>query len=307
MNSWIEQLSLGAGVAIIRLRSLGDSVLTTPAVHLLKQARPDLRVAIVSERRFAEVWDGNPDVDAVLEPCVGAIRGFAPELCINLHGGPRSARLTLFSGARWRAGFAHFGYRRVYNVLIPRAQEVLGIDRTVHTAEHAASAMFYLGVPCGEVPRARLYTDRERPRVAGAGPYAVLHPMASEASKTWPAQSFLAIARHLKREMEIQPVFLAGPGEDATPFQAWPVLAGASLAEAKALLQGAALFIGNDSGPAHVAAAFGVPVVVIFGASDSVVWAPWKTEAQVLAADGAITHVSEQMVMRAVDQLGVHA
>ena len=53
-------------------------------------------------------------------------------------------------------------------------------------------------------------------------------------------------------------------------------------------MAGAQLFIGNDSGPAHIAAAFGVPVVVLFGPSDPVNWAPWRTEAQVLTNPGAI-------------------
>ncbi len=104
----------------------------------------------------------------------------------------------------------------------------------------------------------------------------------------------------------MQPVFVAGPGDDVSPFQRWPVLAGASLEQLKGLMAKAALFVGNDSGPAHMAAAFGLPVVVIFGPSDPVVWAPWKTESSVLVADGPIETVREEMVLRAVDRLGVH-
>ena len=63
-------------------------------------------------------------------------------------------------------------------------------------------------------------------------------------------------------------------------------MAGAPLGEIKSLLRGAALFIGNDSGPAHMAAAFGVPVVVIFGSSDPVIWAPWRTASEVVHARG---------------------
>ena len=60
----------------------------------------------------------------------------------------------------------------------------------------------------------------------------------------------------------------------------------APLAQVKSVMAGAQLFIGNDSGPAHIAAAFGVPVVVLFGPSDPVNWAPWRTEAQVLTNPG---------------------
>ena len=58
----LARLDPGSHVAIIRLRSLGDCVLSTPAIHLLKQARPDLKIAVVVEPRFAEVFEGNPDV-----------------------------------------------------------------------------------------------------------------------------------------------------------------------------------------------------------------------------------------------------
>ena len=306
MNSLVAQLDRGARVAVIRLRSLGDSVLTTPAIRLLKQARPDLRIAVVSENRFAEVWAGNPDVETVLSPQVRELRAFRPALCLNLHGGPRSARLTLLSGARFRAGFGHFPYRHVYNVRIPTAQEILGVERKVHTAEHAASAMFYLGVPQAAVPRAQLYVNGVIPALAGTRPYALIHPIASEREKTWPAAFFIQVAQHLNRDLGLQPVFVAGPGEDVSQFQMWPLIAGASLEHLKELLKGAALFVGNDSGPAHMAAAFGLPVVVIFGPSDAIVWAPWKTESQVVKADGPIESIPSEMVMRAVNRVGVH-
>ena len=302
----IDKLPRGARVAVIRIRSLGDSVLTTPAIHLLKRARPDLTIAVVSEDRFAEVWHGNPHVNFVLPPSLQALRRFRPDLCLNLHGGPRSARLTLFSGAKFRAGFAHFPYQSIYNVRIPSAQQILGVDRKVHTAEHAASAMFHLGVPASDIPRANLYAGAA-PSPVNLGTYAVIHPVASEPEKTWPARSFLAVAEHLKRDLGTQPVFIAAPGEDLSAFQQWPVVAEASLQQLKALLRNASLFIGNDSGPAHLAAAFGIPVVVLFGPSDPVVWAPWKTESQVLTANGPIESITSEMVSGAIDRLGVHA
>jgi ADP-heptose:LPS heptosyltransferase len=298
----LEQIPKGAGVAVVRLRSLGDSVLATPAIHLLKRARPDVRIAVVSEPRFSAVYEGNPDIEEVLKPGVRILRAFGPELCLNLHGGSTSAKLTLLSGARFRAGFEHFRFSDVYNIRIPRAQEVLGVERTVHTAEHAASAVFHLGVPLQEIPRARLFAP-----VTTRGPYAVFHPVASHPHKTWPAAFFTTVAQYVDRELGLQPIFIAGPGEDISQFQVWPALAGASLPEVKALLRSAALFVGNDSGPAHMAAAFGLPVVVLFGPSDEVVWAPWKTESVTLKADGPIHTIEAQQVMRALDRLRVHA
>ncbi len=282
----------------MRLRSLGDCVLTTPAIQILKDARPDLRISVVVETRFHDIFVPNPAIDEILQPSVSEVRAFKPDLCINLHGGARSAKLTAFSGARWRAGFANFRFPFVYNVKIPTAQQILRVARKVHTAEHVASAMFYLGAERREIPRARLFVNnvkRARPDA-----YAVLHPAASQPDKTWPAASFLKVARDLK---DLQPVFIGGPGEDLSAFQEFPVVQNAPLEQIKHLVRDAAMFVGNDSGPAHMAAAFGLPVVVIFGNSDPVVWAPWRTTAEVLTGNPISAVTPEQVLER----MRVHA
>ncbi len=277
-NSVLDGLSPGAHVAVVRLRSLGDCVLTTPALRILKAARPDLKIGVVADQQFRAVFTGNSDVDAILTPSVHAIRAWRPALTINFHGGTRSAVLTAASGARWRAAFAHLRFQRLYNVRVPTAQQILGIERKVHTAEHLASAMFSLGVPHCEIPRARLFAQAA---VRRARPYAVIHPFASAPEKTWPAANFVNIAQRLDTEFGLEPVFIAGPGDPCEAFATFEIVAGADLEEVKNLLAGASLFIGNDSGPAHMAAAFGLRTIVLFGASDETVWGPWRTDADV--------------------------
>lgn len=299
----LEVLAPGSRVAIIRLRSLGDSILSTPAIHLLKQWRPDLQIAVVVEDRFAEVFSDNSDIAEVLNPSARAMRSFAPDVCLNLHGGTRSARLTLLSGARFRAGFDIFKPGWIYNTPIPTAQETLGVSRRVHTAEHMASAMFYLGVPLGEIPRARMHAPDGRAPYAPPGAYAVIHPLAATPEKTWPAAFFFELAQHLNRSSGLEPVFIGGPGEDLSPFHNWRTLSGTPLREVARLMRGASLFVGNDSGPAHVAAAFGVPEVVFFGPSDAEIWAPWRTPAEVLKADGPIDTISVDRALGAVQRV----
>lgn len=287
-------------MAVIRLRSLGDCVLVTPALEILKRARPDLEVAVVVEEAFAEVFEGSPDVDRLLPPRLRALRRFAPELCLNLHGGTRSMRLTAWSRARWRAGFGHFRFAFLYNVKIPRAQEILGEERKVHTAEHMASAMFYLGAPRMEIPRARLFVEPGQPLMGP--PYAVIHPLASERGKTWPAERFLEVARRLGMKC----VFIAGAGQDLARFREFRTLVGAPLTQLGRLLKRASLFVGNDSGPAHMAAALGVPTVVIFGRSDAGVWGPWKATAEVVLRE-RIEEIGVEEVLGAIERLGVAA
>jgi heptosyltransferase III len=301
MPSLLERLPAGSRIAVIRLRSLGDCVLTTPALALLKAHRPDVRVAVVVEDRFREVFEGNPDVERILSPHAGALLRWGARLILNLHGGTRSMALTVASRARLRAGFAHHRYGFLYSEKIPRAQEILGEERPVHTAEHIASAMFWMGVPRAEIPRAKLASARLPEFVRGG--YAVLHPFASEPAKTWPSERFLAVAAHLRTACDLEPVFVAGSADDTRSFDNFRVWRGAPINELKGLMAGAQLFIGNDSGPAHLAAAFGVPVAVIFGASNPVTWAPWRTEARVLTSPKGIEGVETADAIAAVEAL----
>ena len=78
VENLIERLPSGARIAVIRLRSLGDCVLTTPAIQLLKQFRPDLEVSIVVEDRFRDIFEGNPDIARILPPDLGRLRRAAP-------------------------------------------------------------------------------------------------------------------------------------------------------------------------------------------------------------------------------------
>ncbi len=308
----LERLPSGSRIAVIRLRSLGDCVLTTPALELLKTHRPDLRIGVVVEDRFRAVFEGNPHVDEILPPAAHAVAKWHPKMALNFHGGSRSMWLTAASRAEITAGFAHHAYSFVYNAKIPRAQEILGQEflgsaRRVHTAEHLASAMFWMGVPRTEIPRARLAAQMPVESALSAAAYVVFHPFASTPEKTWPAERFIAVAEHLRDKAGLEPVFLAGPADDSSAFVRFRIFQSAPLDQVKSIVSGAQLFIGNDSGPAHIAAAFGVPVVVLFGPSDPVNWAPWRTEAEVLTSPDAIDGIGVGEVVAAAEALRVRA
>lgn len=290
MSALLDRLPPGSRIAVIRLRSLGDCVLTTPALALLKVYRPDLKVSVVVEPRFAGVFEDNPDVDDVSVDVPRA------DLVLNLHGGTRSIWMTLKSLARFRVGFGHHRHSFLYSHKIPRAQDILGVDRPVHTAEHLASAMFWLGVPSAEIPRAKLVA----PRWEHTSPYAVIHPFASDPAKAWPVERFVEVAFRLISDFGVEPHVVAGPADDASMFSRFRILQNASLAAVKSLMSGASYFVGNDSGPAHVAAAFGVPVVVLFGPSNPVTWAPWRTESKVLTSHGDISAIPVEDVLGAL-------
>lgn len=292
-NPVLSQLAPDASIVLVRLRSLGDTVLVTPAFSLLRRAMPRASIHVAMEERFADVLAGQPDIDGVLRLAAGGgtlgkarllrhIRTLRPSLCIDMHGGTTAAWFTALSGARWRAGFSHFLYSWVYNIRIPRPQEVLGReqDASVHTAEHHAAAIMHLCGSLDAIPGARLAAAPTQ----AEHPYAVLHAGAAYATKTWQLSHFLALADQLRDRHGLKPIFVAGPSEAdlAAKVRDFPVRHGLPLPELMSLLAGAHLFVGNDSGPAHIAAAFDVPCVTIFGSSNSKIWHPWKTPHRVV-------------------------
>lgn len=294
----IQQLPVSARVLVIRLRSMGDTILITPALRLLHQWRPDLKVTVLSERPWNELLENNPAIESVviLEgkfSTAWQLRQMGFSLVVNLHGGPTSALLTRATGAPWRAGFEHFRDRYAYNLSVPKAQQILGCDGVVHTAEHVASCFFWLGVPRTEIPASQVFPSDEAARsvlqrLAAMGmdrgqSYAVLHPAATYASKQWSVGGFAEVVNFLARDFHLRAICICGPGESgildeverSSDVPLWRA-DGWSIRELIALIAGAKVFIGNDSGPAHIAAAAGVPVLVVFGSSHSAVWRPWK-------------------------------
>jgi len=114
------------------------------------------------------------------------------------------------------------------------------------------------------------------------------------------------VARHLQAS-PTDVVFIGARGDDFSPFQDFPTLSGAPLEELKCRLASATVFVGNDSGPAHMAAAFGVPSVVVFGASDPAIWGPWRTPSEVVTAPGGIADITVDQVLGALARLRVAA
>lgn len=284
---------------------MGDCILSTPAIKILARTRPDFKIGVVVESRFRAIFEGNPSISEIFEPSLIEVLRWRPRLCLNLHGGTRSQVLTLASAASWRSGFEHYRGGILYNVRIPRAQEILGEERPVHTAEHLASAMFYLGCPQQPIPRAQLYAQPGTSR----RPYAVIHPAAAASYKTWHPGGFVEVAQHLRRQRGLDPVFIGSASDDMRPFQDFECMTGAPLGEVKSLLSAASLFVGNDSGPAHIAAAFDVPLAVLFGRTEHrTIWAPWQaTAARTLVGSAGIGTIPASEVIAAVDQLQARA
>lgn len=319
-SSLLPDLPPNANVLIIRLRSIGDVVLTLPALQALHDWRPDLRIHMLVEPLCVPLVERHPAISEVIVlrkfwDTVRRLRRRHFSIAFNMHGGPTSALLTRLSGAPVRVCWAQRQFSSFYNVQVPIHFPVAG-RKEMHTAEHRLQQFLWTGLPEKPLPAAKVYVDANaadlvRQKLAEQGislgePYAVLRPGASQANKRWPVERFAAIARWLREAHGIRSVVNLGPGEaqieaDVKQHFATTINSGVSsgansgvnsaggvimdsldLRALIALLAGSCFFLGNDTGPTHIAAALGKKCVVIFGASDSRVWLPWKAEHRIV-------------------------
>src|SRR5437660_5701719 len=292
-------------VLVVRLRSIGDAVLTTPSLYALRRFLPQARVDILLEDWVAPVLDGSGLIDrVVIAPRDGTsararvareLRAEQYDVGYNLHGGTTATLFTRATGAKHRVGFGDYQYARLHNHVAPSAQE-LWRRPTLHSVEQQLALIGWTGVPVSDRPATRLtITEKavanvsEKLRVAGfevekGQPFAVIHPTAAFDTKQWATDKFARVAEEL-HVRGLTPVAIVSSKEKAI-FESLIAqtsvrligLSDLSLPEVAALTSRARMFIGNDSGIAHIAAAVDAPCVVIFGSSNRAHWRPWTTQ-----------------------------
>jgi len=307
-SSLLEVLPEGAEVLIIRLRVLGDMVMLTPALEALHAWRPDLRLSVLAQPSVAAVLEGNPAVSEILlhrdfASSARVLRARRFPVVFNQHGGPTSAFLTVATGSPARVCWSHCQFPFFYNVRVPPSASIFP-GRKPHTVEHRISQFYFTGLPRGPIPPARVFPQPDamaavKEKLAARGiaegqGYLQIHPGATYFTKRWAVANYAETARWLHATYGLVPVVTLGPKDDEIApavreqvREPAVVLDSLDLRELIALVAGARMFLGNDSGPAHLAAAAGRPSVVIFGSSDSVTWQPWQVVHQVVQNDYA--------------------
>jgi lipopolysaccharide heptosyltransferase II len=290
-------------VLVVRLRSIGDTVLTTPSLFALRRFLPHAQIDIVLEDWVAPVLEGSDLVDRVIANAPGSttararlareLRATRYDVVYNLHGGTTATLLTRATGAKHRVGFGHYQYARLHNHAAPSSLEIWQRP-SLHSVEQQLALIGWTGVPVTDRPPTRLaVTERARlavsEKLSAAGlenedqPIAVIHPAAAFDTKQWATENFAHVATELEAR-GLTPVAIVSAKERRVVeslMQQTPArvigLSDLSLPEVTALTSRARLFVGNDSGIAHIAAAAGAPCVVIFGSSNVTHWRPWTT------------------------------
>jgi predicted lipopolysaccharide heptosyltransferase III len=286
-------------ILLVRLRSIGDTVLATPSAAALKRFVPNARIDVLVEDWIAPLLDEHPLIDQVLQvPRRGIssrariareLRRRRYDVAYNLHGGTTATFLTRASGARHRVGYKTYQYAQLHNHQAPSPLELWGQQKT-HSVEQQLALLGWTGVPVTDRPRTVLGVSREastniEQRLKNSrlsGPIALIHPAAAFATKQWKTENFAEVVDYLSGK-GFNCVAVVAPSErqilQELTSKTKSVLItfdDLKLPEITALAARSKLFVGNDSGIAHIAAAVGAPAVVIFGSSNIAHWRPWN-------------------------------
>jgi ADP-heptose:LPS heptosyltransferase len=260
-------------VLILRALGLGDFLTGVPACRALRAAYPGHEIVLAAPRALAPLAGLTGAIDRLLP--AGALQpvcwpGRPPAVAADLHGnGPASHRLVLALRAGTTMMYAS-----------PAAPDVAGPwwDDEEHEVSRWCRLAEWWGCPA-DPAGLRLDPPQAEPMQRGA---VVLHPGAASGSRRWPPNRYAAVARILAAQGH--PIVITGTAPEGSLARWVAAAAGlgprtvaagrTGLADLAALVASAALVISNDTGMAHLAVAFGIPSVTLFGPVSPALWGP---------------------------------
>jgi lipopolysaccharide heptosyltransferase I len=283
-------------VILIRLSALGDIVHTWPLAAELRRHRPELDLTWVVEEPLRPLVEGHPAVDRVISVATGRwrrrpiavtsrseiaslkdqFRSLQPELCIDAQGVFKSAVITRWTGAPRRVGLA-LPWRRERLAGLAYSETIAGSSDHPHVTATNLELMRALGLcppadistPDGSWLLQRL--DGQVPPGVWPQRYAVILPGAGHPSKLLPVSTVAEVARGLVEDEGLPVSVVWGPGERerseeivAASGSGVSLAPPTSLAELTVVLAGAALVVGGDTGPVHLAASLAAPTLGVF-------------------------------------------
>lgn len=277
-------------VLVVRFGALGDVVLTTPLLRVLRRLHPTARITLVTKAAWAPLFAAHPHVTVVdalapgepLRSLVRRLRATAWDYRLDLHGSLRSRLLRHLVGGRWNG----WPKPRVRRALRIRGGPRLGGALPPVAEQYFAAARALGAVPDGGPPEIHPTPDDDGRAAALApdGPFVALAPGASRATKRWPPSHWDQLARRL--DDAGLPTVAVGTADERGLVSAARDACGIGLGPTAALLRRAVVVVANDSGLMHLATAVGTPVVALFGPTHpDLGFGPYGADAAVLGLD----------------------
>jgi lipopolysaccharide heptosyltransferase I len=289
-------------ILIVKLGSIGDIVHTLPSLAAIRRALPAAEISWVVEHRTAEILRDNPLLDRLIVIDTKALRrglmsgetlraprqqlrllrASAFELALDFQGLIKSSMIARLSGARRVVGFAREALREPASRLL--LNETVRIPERLHViSKNLALAEAALGISVPVSPEGFEFPiaidESHESEAAGAAgidrPYAVLNPGGGWPTKLWSAEKFGRLADELWNHFGLHSLVAHGPGEDHLAEQALSSShsgrarsVSVSLKGFCALVKGAEVYVGGETGPTHLAIAMRTPVVGLLGPTE---------------------------------------
>jgi len=293
---------------------MGDVLLSTPVIRSLRKSHPHAHITMVVNKGTEEVIQHNPDINKIIAldrerlkatnlwkrlqanvEYIREVRRHRYDLVLDLTGGDRSAILSLLTKAPIRLGLEVKNPTFSINSRFKNICYTATIKpkfKTLHAIDYHLSMIEFLGLePVKDgleifIPQSDKAFVENWLRQQGIGSnisYVAIHPGARWWFKQWPLGKFAILADRIQSELGVPVVFIGGEKEiddlnkieEHMETDAIMVKGKFSVLQIAALTDRAALFVGNDNGPMHIAAAVKTPVIALFGPSDPAVWGPW--------------------------------
>jgi heptosyltransferase-1 len=304
----MKKITMYKKILIIKPSSLGDVIHSFPFLNSLKSCFPRAEIHWLIARGLEGLVAGHPMIDTYItinkdtwkkiteagrtitevKQLFKRLRGERYDLVIDLQGLLRSGILTMATRAPVRVGFreAREGSRLFYNRKIPGGRNVHAVDRYLRIAEALGCEKAQPGFP---FPLVGDTSDRIEQLTGGIAGYAVMVPGARWKTKIWPAEYFGLLAAKLPLK-----TFVVGGADDisiaeavvrASEGRAVSLAGKTSLQELIKIIRRARFVCSNDSGPMHIAAARGIPVIAVFGPTSPVRTGPYGTGHIIITSD----------------------
>ncbi len=294
-------------IVVTFLMHLGDVILTTPFLEVLRRLAPDSHITYVVDKKVADVVRYSPFIDEIVEVDkkgkddsisalwrIGrALHAKRPDVVINLHPNERTSFLAFAIGAPTTVGMSHFLFR-------PFMTKVTRLDRkNLHAARMYVNVLEQLGATHTEehglhIELCEAWREKAEAFYAAEGLPADKKLIgfnigSAVKEKRWPGERFANVADHFA-SLGYGIVFFGGPMDeelvqDAVQYmEAKPIIATGkfSIGELAAAMKRCSVIVTNDSGPMHVAVSQKVPVVTLYGPSNPKFYGPYSKEAIIL-------------------------
>lgn len=279
-------------ILVVRTSALGDVIHALPVLTALRRHLPEAKIGWVVEEGMAPVLAGHPDLDELLTVrlrqwrrlssrglrelggFLSALDRFSPDVVLDLMGNHKAGVLSALTMADRRIGFAR-RFRREPSSAIWISEPVA--PRGTHAVDRMLSLLDALGIPPepADFGPEKLFRDEPAAAQESPEPYVLLHPGAGWANKRYPPSWWGKAIRLLQERTGVSTWIATARGEEDLAAEVERESGGAArtvpaldLPTLAALIRGARLMMGGDTGPTHLAQALGTPVLMLMGPTD---------------------------------------